>query len=67
MRPGLKKDLLVILNDNKMGICPRVRELPAIWTRRELRRLQRTDARRFMAAEQVPLVGESTEKVLSSF
>jgi len=62
---GLEKDLLVILNDNKMGICPRVGGLA--------RYLDRARAAPFYNGlkkdvawllNKVPLVGEPAEKVL---
>ena len=44
---GLKKDLLVILNDNKMGICPRVGGLAEYLDKaRDRALLQRTETRR---------------------
>lgn len=62
---GLDKDLLVILNDNKMGICPRVGGLAGY--------LDRARAAPFYNGlkkdvawllNKVPLVGEPAEKVL---
>ena len=62
---GLDKDLLVILNDNEMGICPRVGGLA--------RYLDRARAAPFYNGlkkdvawllNKVPLVGEPAEKVL---
>jgi 1-deoxy-D-xylulose-5-phosphate synthase len=64
----LKKDLLVVLNDNKMGICPRVGGLA--------RYLDRARAAPFYDGlkkdiswllNKVPLVGESAQNKLSQF
>jgi 1-deoxy-D-xylulose-5-phosphate synthase len=65
---GLNKDLLLILNDNEMGICPRVGGLASY--------LDKARAAPFYNGlkkdvswllNKVPLVGESTEKMLGSF
>ncbi|MFQ5731786.1 MAG: 1-deoxy-D-xylulose-5-phosphate synthase [Planctomycetaceae bacterium] len=64
---GLKKDLLVILNDNKMGICPRVgglaRYLDTARVRPFYNGLKR-DVAWFL--NKVPLVGESIESFLAN-
>ncbi|MCA9088215.1 MAG: 1-deoxy-D-xylulose-5-phosphate synthase [Planctomycetaceae bacterium] len=62
---GLKKDLLVILNDNKMGICPRVGGLAATLDKARVTPFY-NGLKRDVAwlLNKVPLVGESTEKVL---
>lgn len=65
---GLQKDLLLILNDNKMGICPRVGGLASY--------LDKARAAPFYNGlkrdvswllNKLPVVGEPTEKMLSSF
>ena len=63
---GLDKDLLVILNDNKMGICPRVGGLA-----RYLDQLRTTDFYDGLKRDvswvlnRVPLVGDAVERALS--
>ena len=64
---GLDKDLLVILNDNKMGICPRVGGLA-----RYLDRLRATgfydELKRDVnwVLKNVPIVGDSMQRALSN-
>jgi 1-deoxy-D-xylulose-5-phosphate synthase len=62
---GLKKDLLVILNDNKMGICPRVGGLAHYLDRARVAPFYnglKKDVSWLL--NRVPLVGEPAEKVL---
>lgn len=65
---GLKKDLLVVLNDNKMGICPRVGGVAEY--------LDKARAAKFYNGlkrdvswllNKVPLVGESAAEKIGSF
>jgi 1-deoxy-D-xylulose-5-phosphate synthase len=62
---GLEKDLLVILNDNKMGICPRVgglaRYLDQARTAPFYSELKRDVS---WLLNKVPVVGDAVEKVL---
>ncbi|MBS0262946.1 MAG: 1-deoxy-D-xylulose-5-phosphate synthase [Planctomycetes bacterium] len=62
---GLEKDLLVILNDNKMGICPRVggvaRYLDRARTAPFYSELKRDVS---WLLNKVPIVGDAVEKVL---
>lgn len=62
---GLNKNLLVILNDNKMGICPRVGGLARYLDRARTAPLY-TEFKKDLswALKQVPLVGQSVEKAL---
>ena len=65
---GLDKDVLVILNDNKMGICPRVGGLAATLDKARTAPFYdglKRDIRSFL--NRVPVVGESVEHVLSGF
>lgn len=65
---GLDKDILVILNDNKMGICPRVGGLAQYLDRARIAPFYdglKKDVSWLL--NKVPLVGEPTEKVLSHF
>lgn len=65
---GLKKDLLVILNDNKMGICPRVGGVASYLDKARVAPFYNGLKRDVSwLLNKVPLVGESTEKMLSSF
>jgi len=60
---GLDKDLLVILNDNKMGICPRVGGLARYLDKARVAPLYdgfKRDISRML--KQVPLVGASVER-----
>lgn len=62
---GLNKDLLVILNDNKMGICPRVGGLAKYLDRARTAPLYdglKKDVQWIL--NKVPLVGDAVEKVL---
>lgn len=65
---GLKKDLLVILNDNQMGICPRVGGLASYLDKARVapfyNGLKRDVA---WVLNKVPVVGESVEHVLGQF
>ncbi len=65
---GLNKDLLVILNDNKMGICPRVGGLASYLDKARVAPFYNGLKRDVSwLLNRVPLVGESTEKMLSGF
>lgn len=65
---GLKKDLLVILNDNKMGICPRVGGLASYLDKARVAPFYNGLKRDVSwLLNKLPLVGESTEKMLGSF
>jgi 1-deoxy-D-xylulose-5-phosphate synthase len=62
---GLNKDLLVILNDNKMGICPRVGGLASYLDKARVAPFYdglKRDVSWLL--NKVPLVGESAENVL---
>lgn len=63
---GLNKDLLVILNDNKMGICPRVGGLAEYLDRARTAPFY-NGLKKDIAwlLNKVPLVGESVEGVLA--
>jgi len=63
---GLNKDLLVILNDNKMGICPRVGGLAKYLDRARTAPFYnglKKDVAWFL--NKLPMVGESAEKMLA--
>jgi 1-deoxy-D-xylulose-5-phosphate synthase len=62
---GLKKNLLVILNDNKMGICPRVGGLAQCLDRARLAPFY-SELKRDVSwvLNKVPLVGDAVERVL---
>jgi 1-deoxy-D-xylulose-5-phosphate synthase len=65
---GLKEDLLVILNDNKMGICPRVGGLAHYLDQARVAPFYdglKKDISWLL--NKVPLVGEPAEKVLGNF
>ena len=65
---GLKEDLLVILNDNKMGICPRVGGLAQYLDKARVAPFYdglKKDISWLL--NKVPLVGEPAEKVLAHF
>lgn len=63
---GLNKNLLVILNDNKMGICPRVGGLASYLDKARVAPFYNGLKRDVSwLLNRVPLVGESTEKMLS--
>ena len=65
---GLKKDLLVILNDNKMGICPRVGGVASYLDKARVAPFYNGLKRDVSwLLNKVPLVGESTEKMLGGF
>jgi 1-deoxy-D-xylulose-5-phosphate synthase len=65
---GLKKDLLVILNDNKMGICPRVGGLASYLDKARVAPFYNGLKRDVSwLLNKLPLVGESTEKMLGNF
>ncbi|HRA89396.1 MAG TPA: 1-deoxy-D-xylulose-5-phosphate synthase N-terminal domain-containing protein, partial [Planctomycetaceae bacterium] len=65
---GLKKDLLVILNDNEMGICPRVGGLASYLDKARVAPYYNGLKRDVSwLLNKVPLVGESTEKMLGGF
>lgn len=62
----LDKDLLVILNDNKMGICPRVGGLAKYLDRARTASFYNGLKRDVSwLLNRLPIVGESTEKLLS--
>lgn len=65
---GSEKDLLVILNDNKMGICPRVGGLGKYLDKARIKPFYnglKKDVSWFL--NKVPVVGESIENFLSQF
>ncbi|MBQ17641.1 MAG: 1-deoxy-D-xylulose-5-phosphate synthase [Planctomycetaceae bacterium] len=65
---GLKKDVLLILNDNKMGICPRVGGLAATLDKARTAPFYdglKRDIQSFL--NKVPLVGQPVESILSGF
>jgi 1-deoxy-D-xylulose-5-phosphate synthase len=65
---GLEKNLLVILNDNKMGICPRVGGLASYLDKARVAPVYdglKRDVSWLL--NHVPVVGRQTEKVLSDF
>ncbi len=65
---GMESDLLVILNDNKMGICPRVGGLASYLDKARVAPFYNGLKRDISwLLNRLPVVGESTEKVLSSF
>jgi len=65
---GLDEDLLVILNDNKMGICPRVGGLARYLDNARVAPFYDGLKRDISwLLNKVPLVGEPTEKVLANF
>jgi 1-deoxy-D-xylulose-5-phosphate synthase len=65
---GLKKDLLVILNDNKMGICPRVGGLAQYLDKARVAPFYNGLKRDVSwLLNKVPVVGESVEHVLGQF
>jgi len=62
---GLKKDLLVILNDNKMGICPRVGGLASYLDKARVAPFYNGLKRDISwLLNKVPVVGEPTEQLL---
>jgi 1-deoxy-D-xylulose-5-phosphate synthase len=63
---GLNKDLLVILNDNKMGICPRVGGLGKYLDRARLK-TSYTHFKRDLSKllKQIPLIGNSMQRGLA--
>jgi 1-deoxy-D-xylulose-5-phosphate synthase len=65
---GQKEDLLVILNDNKMGICPRVGGLAQYLDKARVAPFY-DGLKKDIAwlLNKVPLVGEPAEKVLGNF
>lgn len=65
---GLKKDLLVVLNDNKMGICPRVGGVAEYLDKARVAPFYNGLKRDVSwLLNRVPLVGESAEKVVGQF
>ena len=63
---GLKKNLLVILNDNKMSICPRVGGLAEYLDRLRMDPLlHRAESRGPEAADSVPVIGDPVERFLA--
>ena len=65
---GLDKDLLVILNDNQMGICPRVGGLASTLDKARVAPFYnglKKDVSWLL--NKVPVVGKTTEKVLADF
>ena len=65
---GLKKDMLVILNDNRMGICPRVGGLAEYLDKARLAPFY-NGLKRDVAwlLNKVPVVGEPVEHALGNF
>jgi 1-deoxy-D-xylulose-5-phosphate synthase len=62
---GLKKRLIVVLNDNKMSICPRVGGLADYLDRLRVTPFYsglKTEIQKFLAS--VPMIGEPMERVL---
>jgi len=65
---GLKKNLLVILNDNKMGICPRVGGLASYLDKARVAPFYNGLKRDISSVlSKLPLVGDSVENVLCHF
>ena len=65
---GMKNDLLIILNDNKMGICPRVGGIAAYLDKARVAPFYNGLKRDISwLLNKVPLVGEPTEKFLGQF
>ncbi len=65
---GLKKDLLVILNDNKMGICPRVGGLASYLDKARIAPFYNGLKRDISwLLNKVPVVGESMAETLGQF
>jgi 1-deoxy-D-xylulose-5-phosphate synthase len=65
---GMKKDVLVILNDNKMGICPRVGGLGEYLDKARLRPFYNGLKRDISwMLNKVPVVGETVENMLATF
>lgn len=65
---GLNKDLLVILNDNKMGICPRVGGLASYLDKARVAPFYNGLKRDVSwLLNKLPIVGEPTEKMLGGF
>jgi 1-deoxy-D-xylulose-5-phosphate synthase len=65
---GLKKDLLVILNDNKMGICPRVGGLAEYLDKARMAPFYNGLKRDVSwLLNKVPLIGGSTERMIGQF
>ncbi|MCL4112021.1 UNVERIFIED_CONTAM: hypothetical protein GTU68_034524 [Idotea baltica] len=65
---GLDKDMLVILNDNKMGICPRVGGLASYLDKARVAPFYDGLKRDISwLLNKVPLVGEPVEKTLGQF
>ncbi|MCA9076015.1 MAG: 1-deoxy-D-xylulose-5-phosphate synthase [Planctomycetaceae bacterium] len=65
---GLKKDLLVILNDNEMGICPRVGGLASYLDKARVAPFYdglKKDVSWIL--NKIPVVGKPTEQVLADF
>ncbi len=63
---GLKKKLIVVLNDNKMSICPRVGGLAEYLDRLRMAPFYtglKLDVQKFLTS--VPLIGDSVERLLS--
>lgn len=65
---GLNKDLLLILNDNKMGICPRVGGLASYLDKARVAPFYNGLKKDISwLLNKVPVVGEPTEKMLAGF
>jgi len=65
---GLNKDLLVVLNDNKMGICPRVGGIASYLDKARIAPFYNGLKRDVSwLLNRVPVVGESVEHVLGQF
>jgi 1-deoxy-D-xylulose-5-phosphate synthase len=65
---GLKKDLLVILNDNAMSICPRVGALARCLDQARMTSFYQ-DSKRHVRdmLSRIPLLGEATAKAIEQF
>jgi 1-deoxy-D-xylulose-5-phosphate synthase len=64
---GLKKKLLVVLNDNKMSICPRTGSLADMFDRMRTTRFYTGVKNEIVhMLDRVPLVGEPMERILSN-
>ena len=65
---GLRKDMLVVLNDNKMGICPRVGGLASYLDKARVAPFYNGLKRDISwLLNQLPMVGESVEHAIAQF
>ena len=65
---GLKKNLIVILNDNKMSICPRVGGLAESFDRLRMASFYtglKADVQKLLG--RLPLIGDPVERLISQF